>query len=154
MNAASFLALAVSSMLPLAAQAQDQANAKPAPVVISDAAWTHGLERGLPVHDLEGAGASAQLVCDPDRVFGPRSNGSFAVTLPAERQPARVVILAATGEQAAFELEEGRIAQSKADPEEWLTLVAILGSNTRFAVVSAHDAVTWTVAEVLSGPCD
>lgn len=146
--------------MPLALQAQqetgtqDGAAAASAPAVISDVTWSHSIQRGLPVHDLEGPGATLQLVCDPDRVFGPQPNGSFAVTLPQERAPARIVVLAQTGEQAAFELEGGRVAQTKADPDAWSTLISILGSSTGFAVVSAHDAVTWNVGDLLAGPCD
>jgi hypothetical protein len=55
-------------------------------------------------------GATLQLVCDLDRVFGPQPNGSFAVTLPQERAPARIAVPAQTGEQAAFEPEGGRVA--------------------------------------------
>lgn len=160
MRHSSFGAFFLFSLTPLVAQAQQETGtqegtaADSAPVVISDVTWSHSLQRGLPVHDLEGAGATLQLVCDPDRVFGPQPNGSFAVTLPHERAPARIVVLAQTGEQAAFELEDGRALQTKADPEAWATLVAILGSSTEFAVVSAHDAVTWNVSEVLAGPCE
>ena len=155
-----FGAFIVSTLMPFALQAQQETVtqkgtvAGAAPVVISDLTWSHSLQRGLPVHDLEGPGATLQLVCDPDRVFGPQPNGSFAVTLPQERAPARIVVLAQTGEQAAFELEDGRALQTKADPDAWATLVAILGSSTEFAVVSAHDAVTWNVSEVLAGPCE
>ncbi|MCA0941919.1 hypothetical protein LCM28_18740 [Salipiger pacificus] len=160
MRISSFGAFIVSTLMPFALQAQQEtgtqegATAGAAPVVISDVTWSHSLQRGLPVHDLEGPGASLQLVCDPDRVFGPQPNGSFAVTLPQERAPARIVVLAQTGEQAAFELEEGRVAQAKADPDTWSTLVTILGSSIEFAVVSAHDAVTWNVSEVLTGACE
>jgi hypothetical protein len=160
MRFSSFLACIGSGLMPLALQAQqetgtqDGAAADSAPVVISDVTWSHSIQRGLPVHDLEGPGATLQLVCDPDRVFGPQPNGSFAVTLPQERAPARIVVLAQTGEQAAFELEDGRVAQAKADPDAWSALVTILGSSTEFAVVSAHDAVTWNIDEVLAGPCD
>lgn len=160
MRRSSFGACIVSALMPFALQAQQEtrtqegATSDSAPVVISDVTWSHSLQRGLPVHDLEGPGATLQLVCDPDRVFGPQPNGSFAVTLPQERAPARIVVLAQTGEQAAFELEDGRALQAKADTEAWSTLVAILKSNTEFAVVSAHDAVTWNVSEVLTGPCE
>lgn len=160
MRRSSFSAFIVSALMPLIAQAQQETGTQEgtasdsAPLVISDVTWSHSLQRGLPVHDLEGPGATLQLVCDPDRVFGPQPNGSFAVTLPQERAPTRIVVLAQTGEQAAFELEDGRAAQAKADPEGWATLVTILGSSTEFAVVSAHDAVTWNVDEVLAGPCE
>ena len=102
-------------MMPLALEApqatgtQDGAAAGSAPVVISDVTWSHSLQRGSPVHDLEGPGATLQLVCDLDRVFGPQPNGAFAVTLPQERAPTWNVVLAQTGEQAAFELERGRL---------------------------------------------
>ncbi|WP_417743979.1 hypothetical protein [Salipiger sp.] len=160
MRRSSFSAFIVSALMPLTLQAQQETGTQEgtasdsAPVLISDVTWSHSFQRGLPVHDLEGPGASLQLVCDPDRVFGPQPNGSFAVSLPQERAPARIVVLAQTGEQAAFELEDGRALQTKADPEAWATLVAILGSSTEFAVVSAHDAVTWNVSEVLAGPCE
>ncbi len=160
MRSSSFSAFIVSALMPLIAQAQQETGTQEgtasdsAPVVISDVSWSHSLQRGLPVHDLEGTGATLQLVCDPDRVFGPQPNGSFAVTLPQERVPARIVVLAQTGEQAAFELEDGRALQAKADPDAWSMLVTILGSSTEFAVVSAHDAVTWNVGEVLAGPCE
>lgn len=160
MRHSSFGAFFLFSLTPLVAQAQQETGtqegtaADSAPVLISDVTWSHSLQRGLPVNDLEGPGATLQLVCDPDRVFGPQPNGSFAVSLPQERAPARIVVLAQTGEQAAFELEDGRALQTKADPEAWATLVAILGSSTEFAVVSAHDAVTWNVGDVLAGPCD
>ncbi len=159
MRASSFSVIIVSALMPFALQAQQETEMQEgtgsdsAPLVISDVTWSHSLQRGLPVHDLEGAGATLQLVCDPDRVFGPQPNGSFAVTLPQERAPTRIVVLAQTGEQAAFELEDGRALQAKADPDAWATLVTILGSSTEFAVVSAHDAVTWNVGEVLTGPC-
>jgi len=154
MRVSSFGAFIVSALMPPIAQAQQETAVDSAPPVISDVTWSHSLQRGLPVHELEDPGARLQLVCDPDRVFGPEPNGSFAVSLPQERAPARIVVLAQTGEQAAFELEDGRVAQTKADLDAWATLVAILGSSTEFAVVSAHDAVTWNVGKVLTGPCD
>lgn len=55
-------------------------------------------------------GATLEIVCDLARVSGPQPNGSFAVTLPQERAPTWNVVLAQTGEQAAFELEDGRVA--------------------------------------------
>lgn len=95
---------------PQATGTQDGAAADFAPVVISDVTWSHSLQRGLPVHDLEGPGATLQFVCDLDRVFGPQPHGSFAVTLLQERAPARIAVPAQTGEQAVFEPEGGRVA--------------------------------------------
>lgn len=160
MKRTSLLYCALVATLPLTVRAQEtgagqsMSSEKPAPLVVSDAQWSHTISRGLPVHDLESAWVSVQLVCDPDRVFGPTPNGSFSVTLPTDTQPRQIVVLAETGEQAAFEMEESRIAQSKADALEWSKLVSILSTNTEFAVVSARSAVTWQVKEPLTGPCE
>ncbi|WP_149758712.1 hypothetical protein [Roseivivax sediminis] len=156
---ASFLSLALCS-LPLVATAQQNGSdsgdksTSSGPFVIEDAAWSDSVERGLSVHDLEASGAAVQLVCDPDRVFGPKSNGSFAVALPSGAQPTQIVVLAQNGEQAALQLTENRAAQMDTNPDQWSALVAILQENTEFAVVSSDDAVTWQVEAPISGPCE
>lgn len=156
---ASLMALALCS-LPLVASAQQSGpdsgdTSRPSgPIVIEDAAWSDSVERGLSVHELEASGAGVQLVCDPDRVFGSKSNGSFAITLPSAAQPTQIVVLAQSGEQAALQLTENRAAQLDTNPDQWSALVAILQENTEFAVVSSDDAVTWQVEAPISGPCE
>jgi hypothetical protein len=70
-------------MMPLALEAhqatgtQDGAAADFAPVVISDVTWSHSLQRGLPVHDLEGPRRNAAARLRPGSCLRPAAEWVF-----------------------------------------------------------------------------
>ena len=104
-------------------------------------AWEIGIARGMTSHASEANGGRVQVTCDPDRVFGSSSNGSVAVRMPEGVDPNRVVFLAETGEQAAFDLRDG-IATEVASPVDWAALVKMMRAGGRIAVVTARDDFT------------
>ncbi|MGR3436593.1 MAG: hypothetical protein ACU0CO_17175 [Shimia sp.] len=97
--------------------------------------------RGLARYALAADGGSAVLICDPDHVFGNTSNGSLTVTMPEDADATLVVLLAATGEQAALPLDEGRAAEKDVDPVEWRQMVEIVRAGGSFAFVTGEDAM-------------
>ena len=103
--------------------------------------WQQDMVRGLTRYALAAEGGSAVLVCDPDRVFGVTSNASLAVTMPKDPDATLVVLLAATGEQAALPLVEGRAAEKDVDPVEWRQMVEIVRAGGSFAFVTGEDAM-------------
>ena len=103
--------------------------------------WRQDTVRGLERYALAAEGGSAVLICDPDRVFGETSNASLAVTMPEDAGATLVVLLAATGEQAALPLVEGRAAEKDVDPVEWRQMVEIVGAGGSFAFVTGEDAM-------------
>ena len=103
--------------------------------------WGQDTVRGLASYALAAEGGSAVLVCDPDRVFGETSNASLAVAMPEDADATLVVLLAATGEQAALPLAEGRAAEKDVDPAEWRQMVEIVRTGGSFAFVTGEDAM-------------
>ena len=103
--------------------------------------WQQDIVRGLARYSLAAEGGSATLVCDPNRVFGATSNASLAVTMPEDADAALAVLLAATGEQAALPLAEGRAAEKDVDPAEWRQMVEIVRTGGSFAFVTGKDAM-------------
>ena len=58
------------------------------------------------------------------------------------KAPQRIVFLAATGEQAAFSVQDGIATQRDADPAEWAQLIDMIEAGGQIAVVTARDAFT------------
>jgi hypothetical protein len=105
--------------------------------------WTTSTQRGLATYAVTQAAGSVQIVCDPDRVFGPTPNGAVIVSLPKDKAPTAFVFLAKTGEQARFEVVDGMATQAAADPAEWAKMLAILRNGGEFALVSSLDSLTF-----------
>ena len=85
---------------------------------------------------------SVMLICDADRVFGNNvSNAGLRVVFPNDADPSRLVVLAATGEQAALDMTRGGANQQFVDAEEWDKMIAILRAGGDFAFVTSEDAV-------------
>ena len=103
--------------------------------------WQQDVVRGLARYALAADGGNATLICDPDRVFGATSNASLAVAMPEDTDATLVVLLAATGEQAALPLVEGRAAEKDVDPAEWRQMVEIVRAGGSFAFVTGEDAM-------------
>ena len=103
--------------------------------------WRQKTVRGLVSYALAAEGGSATLFCDPDRVFGGTSNASIAVTMPQDARARIVVLLAATGEQAALPLTDGRAAEKDIDPAEWRRMVEIIRAGGDLAFVTGEDAM-------------
>jgi hypothetical protein len=103
--------------------------------------WQRQTVRGLASYALVAEGGEVILVCDPDRVFGETSNASLAVTMPEDVDATLVVLLAATGEQAALPVTRGRAAEKDIDPAEWRQMVEIIGAGGSFAFVTGEDAM-------------
>jgi hypothetical protein len=83
------------------------------------------------------------LVCDPDRVYNPNvSHAYFLSHFDDDQFPQQVVLLAATGEQAAFSVRNGIATQRDADPAEWAQLIDMIEAGGQIAVVTARDAFT------------
>jgi hypothetical protein len=116
--------------------------------------WTATTERGLPVLSLSQGEGSVRIVCDPDRVFGPTPNGAVIVSLPKDKAPTTVVLLAKTGEQARFAIANGSAAQAKADPAQWAKMVEILRKGGEFAVVSSDDSLSFETEPLPSLACE
>jgi hypothetical protein len=116
--------------------------------------WTETVERGLPVLSLKASGSELRLVCDPDRVFGPTSNGAVIVHFPKDATPSTIVFLAKSGEQARLAVKNGMAAQAAADDDDWAKMVGILREGGEFAVVSSRDSFTVETAPLPALACD
>ncbi|WP_371158228.1 hypothetical protein [Jannaschia sp. 2305UL9-9] len=109
--------------------------------VLAATEWHQDMVRGLARYTLAAGGGNAMLVCDPDRVFGATSNASLVVTMPEDADATLVVLLSATGEQAALPLVERRAAEKDVDPAEWRQMVEIVRAGGSFAFVTGEDAM-------------
>lgn len=128
-------------------------------LAFSDAAlaldtWSETVERGLPVLTLQTEAGGLRLICDPDRVFGPTSNGGVAVDFPKDADPSMIVFLAKSGEQARLPVKSGLAAQSAVQPAEWAKMVEILRNGGAFAVVTSLDSLTIETAPMPELSCD
>jgi hypothetical protein len=116
--------------------------------------WTSTVERGLSVLSLRTSDGELRVVCDPDRVFGPTSNGAVIVHFPEDEAPSTIVFLAKSGEQARLAIKNGMAAQAAADAADWGTMVEILREGGEFAVVSSKDSFTVETAPLPALACD
>ena len=117
-------------------------------------AWTVGVERGLPTYALTSEAGEVRLVCDPDRVFGPTSNGSLVVRFEKDTAPDMVVVLAKSGEQARLPLKNGVAAQASAETEVWAKMVATFRAGGEFALVTSADSLTFETAPLPELACE
>lgn len=107
------------------------------------AEWEIGLSRGLETYAATANDGTLLLVCDPDRVYNPNvSHAYFLSRFDDDKIPQQVVLLAATGEQAAFSIRDGIATQRDADPVEWAQLIDMIEAGGQIAVVTARDAFT------------
>ena len=116
--------------------------------------WAVSVERGLPVLTAETSTGALRLVCDPDRVFGPTSNGSVAVRFARDDSPEMIVFLAQSGEQARLSLQGGMATQMTTNPVEWAKMIAILRTGGKFAVVTSVDSLTLETPAMPDLACD
>jgi hypothetical protein len=117
-------------------------------------AWTVGVERGLPTYALTSEAGEVRLVCDPDRVFGPTSNGSLVVRFEKDAAPDMVVVLAKSGEQARLPLKNGVAAQASAEAVDWAKMVATFRAGGEFALVTSADSLTFETAPLPELACE
>ncbi|QYZ72099.1 hypothetical protein [Neotabrizicola shimadae] len=117
-------------------------------------AWTVGVERGLPTYALISEAGEVRLVCDPDRVFGPTSNGSLVVRFEKDAAPDMVVVLAKSGEQARLPLKNGVAAQASAEAVDWAKMVATFRAGGEFALVTSADSLTFETAPLPELACE
>ena len=123
------------------------------PVLALDA-WEMTTERGLPVISVEHAEGALRVICDPDRVFGPTSNGAVSARFGKDDSPTMLVVLAKSGEQARLPMANGMATQAAADAVEWTKLIAILRAGGEFALVTSLDSVTFETAAMPELDCD
>lgn len=116
-------------------------------------AWDWGLARGLDTYVAAEEGGQVTVVCDPDRVHGTTPQGTIVVFMPKDRDATRVVLLAETGEQAAFDLKDGVSAQAMSDPEAWDEMSRMMREGGRIAVVTARDTFTLDLSPLPSLRC-
>ena len=117
-------------------------------------AWVTSVERGLPVFSVETSKGALRLICDPDRVFGPTSNGGVTARFAKDDNPAMLVFLAKSGEQARLTLKNGMATQAAADPDEWTKMLTILRVGGEFAVVTSLDSLTLETPAMPDLACD
>ncbi|MGH1370251.1 MAG: hypothetical protein ACRBCL_16695 [Maritimibacter sp.] len=103
--------------------------------------WAQSISRGMTVFSYAEDSYSITLACDPDRVFGDKSNATLPVQFAKHPAPAQVVLLAQSGEQAAFTVENGVVSEFKADEEQWAKMVAIIGEGGDYAFVTSQDSL-------------
>lgn len=107
------------------------------------AEWEIGLSRGLETYAATANDGTLLLVCDPDRVYNPNVSHAYFLSRQSDgKAPQRIVFLAATGEQAAFSVQDGIATQRDADPSEWAQLIDMIEAGGQIAVVTARDAFT------------
>ena len=107
------------------------------------AEWEIGLSRGLDTYAATANDGTLLLVCDPDRVYNPNVSHAYFLSRQSDgKAPQRIVFLAATGEQAAFSVQDGIATQRDADPAEWAQLIDMIEAGGQIAVVTARDAFT------------
>ncbi|UWQ19731.1 hypothetical protein [Jannaschia sp. M317] len=116
-------------------------------------AWDRKLVRGLDTYIAATDAGQVTVVCDPDRVHGTTPQGIIVVLMPKDRNANRVVLLAETGEQAAFDLKDGVAAQAMSDPDAWNEMSRMMREGGRIAVVTARDAFTLDLSPLPSLRC-
>ena len=117
-------------------------------------AWAMGVERGLPTYALTSEAGEVRLVCDPDRVFGPTSNGSLVVRFDKDAAPDMVVVLAKSGEQARLPVKDGLAAQASVEAADWSKMVATFRDGGEFALVTSADSLTFETAPLPELACE
>jgi hypothetical protein len=117
-------------------------------------AWTVGVERGLPTYALTSEHGEMRLVCDPDRAFGPTTNGALVVRFIKDAAPDMVVVLAKSGEQARLQVNNGIAAQASVDAADWSKMVATFRSGGEFALVTSADSLTFETAPLPDLACE
>lgn len=106
---------------------------------VSAAEWETGMSRGLETYAATAKGGSLLLVCDPDRVYNPNvSYAHIRLSVSEDLDAARIVLLAATGEQAAFMVRDGITTQQEADPQAWSKMIDMIEAGGQIAVVTAR----------------
>jgi hypothetical protein len=117
-------------------------------------AWTVGVERGLPTYALASDSGTFRLVCDPDRVFGPTSNGTVVVRFTKDPDPTMIVVLAKTGEQARLPVTRGTVSQAAVETADWARMIGILRAGGAFAVVTSKDSLAYETAPLPALACE
>lgn len=118
------------------------------------ASWDHSLSRGLETFRIAGGGGSVLLACDPDRVYNlDESYAHIRVAMPSDLAAQRIVFLAASGHQAAFDVRDGIATQAEADPEAWSQLIDMIEEGGQVAVVTARDSFTLDLDPLPGFPC-
>lgn len=112
----------------------------------ADPAWQQSLSRGLAVYHIEAGDNSATLTCDPERVYGGRSNGSLQIVLAGKKVSGQIVLLSEDGHQAAFDTKDGLAPQYGADAKEWDRMIAVLMRGGSYAFVTS--AESWRLDNV------
>jgi hypothetical protein len=116
--------------------------------------WTDTVQRGLRALSLKTAEGEVRIYCDPDRVFGPDSNGNVAVDLANDTDPTIVVFLAKSGEQARLQVKAGHAFQTQTDPAEWSKVVAMVKTGGAFAIVTSKASMSVETAPIPDLACD
>lgn len=113
---------------------------------LADPAWDQSMSRGLSIYHIEAGDNAATLTCDPERVFGGRSNGSLQVVLAGQKVSGQIVLLSEDGHQAAFQMKDGLAPQYDADAKEWDRMIAALAKGGSYAFVTS--AESWRLDNV------
>jgi len=117
-------------------------------------AWTVVVERGLPTYALTSDAGAFRLVCDPNRVFGPTSNGAVVVRFAKDPDPTMIVVLAKTGEQARLPITRGTVAQAAVETVDWARMIGILRAGGAFAVVTSTDSLAYETVPLPALACE
>jgi hypothetical protein len=117
-------------------------------------AWTVVVERGLPTYALTSDAGAFRLVCDPNRVFGPTSNGAVVVRFAKDPDPTMIVVLAKTGEQARLPVKLGTVAQAVVEAADWARMIGILRAGGAFAVVTSVDSLAYETEPLPALACE
>lgn len=103
--------------------------------------WAQSIYRGMVSYEISQGEGSIRLTCDPDKVFGDTSNGSLEIQFPEHNDARRIAVLAASGEQAGFDVINGLVSEHTADAEEWDKMVSILRAGGDYAFVAPNDVI-------------
>jgi hypothetical protein len=116
--------------------------------------WTEAVSRGLTTYSLGDASAGITIVCDPDRVFGPSSNGNIHVRFADDANPSTVVLLSQTGQQAALPVSNGRVLQAGVPAEDWAGFIELVSQGGEFALVTPTASMIFDAAPLPGLACN
>jgi hypothetical protein len=122
-------------------------------ICLAGTAWDRGVSRGLDTYMATADGGRVTIACDPERVHGTTPQGTIVILMPKDRSATRVVFLAESGEQAAFDLRDGVAAQAMTAPDDWETMTGMMREGGRVAVVTARDDFTLDLTPLPSLRC-
>ena len=118
-------------------------------------AWNYEFERGLHLYRASSGGVVLSLVCDPDLVYGPRSESALLVQIGGDDDYSGPVEIAFPDDTAVTtQAVHGRIGKREIADEVWQPLLAGLRAHDTLQLTMSGPAQTVSTGEAQDFTCD